>query len=204
MDVFLIWILGSFRWGENMYAKEQEVKRILSQDEYDFLKCQFDFDEEFTQINFYYADKCGIIEEKGITIRVRKKNEKIVLQVKEPVVKNGALRIHNEYEKIIKKIPCCITAKELLELCNIKLADVYLLDKLVTFRLIKWWNNTTQICLDKNQYLGVIDYEVEIEYENELEPDIIDQFTKWHISFDKKVVGKFHRFKQEYLRQKQK
>ena len=34
-----------------MCEKEQEVKKILRQDEYDFLKCQFDFDEEFTQIN---------------------------------------------------------------------------------------------------------------------------------------------------------
>lgn len=186
-----------------MCAKEQEVKKILRQDEYDFLKCQFDFDEEFTQINFYYADKSGVIEEKEITIRVRKKNEKIALQVKEPVVKNGALRIHNEYEKIIKKVPYCITAKELMELCNIKLPDVYLLDMLVTFRQIKWWNNTTQICLDENRYLGVIDYEIEIEYENELEPDIINQFAKWHISFNKEAVGKFHRFKKEYLRQKQ-
>ena len=41
----------------------------------------------------------------------------------------------------------------------------------------------------------------EIEYENELVPDIIDQFAKWHIFFNKEADGKIHRFKQKYLRQ---
>lgn len=186
-----------------MKNREQEVKAILSEDEYVYLKRKLKFDEEFEQVNAYYSDENGILDEKKVTIRVREQGEKYVLQVKELLSESGSLHIHNEYEKLISEVPRSICSNELTELCGIYLPDVQLLDILITHRMIKWWNKTTQICLDKNQYLGKLDYEVEIEYENKLEKDILSQFKEWDILFDKEISGKYSRFKQEYKRQRE-
>ena len=181
-----------------MCMREQEVKAMLSVNQYTFLKNQFMFDDEFEQINSYYSDKNGIIDARNITIRVREKGNQFVLQVKERLSERGSLHISNEYEKQIYGVPRFIGSSELSELCGSYLPDVHLLDTLVTHRMVKWWNKTTQICLDKNNYLGQVDYEVEIEYKNILENEILSRFELWDILFDKEICGKYHRFKHAY------
>lgn len=184
-----------------MKNREQEIKAILSQNEYDYLKKKLQFDEEFEQINIYYSDKNGILDNRKITVRIREKRGTLILQVKEPISEKGSLHVHNEYEKVISDIPRIICSEELSELCGIYLPDVQLLDFLITHRAVKWWNKTTQICLDKSIYLGKVDYEVEIEYEQRLHENVIAQFGNWNIQFNKDVCGKYQRFKKEYKKQ---
>lgn len=229
---------------------EKELKALLSKDQYDMIIKLFDWHEIRTQTNYYYADKEDQNKNKGITIRVRKYENKVLLQIKVPISEDlkdgqeqklkeeqsssqgtlqpkeehkdpqetlqpkeeykdrqeilqsnekykdgqGALHLSNEYEVELNKIPEEIDGVFLSNICKVSLPDVIKMGHLTTVRHIYNWNDKTEISLDKNNYLDTEDYEIEIEYKENIDPALIELFEKNNIKFQNKTDGKCKRF----------
>ena len=67
---------------------------------------------------------------------------------------------------------------------------------MITFRTNFELNNCI-ISLDKNIYLGIIDYEIEVETSNSF-AEIPAWLSELFSGDNKKVIGKFHRFIDQY------
>ncbi|MBD7912520.1 CYTH domain-containing protein [Clostridium cibarium] len=177
---------------------EQENKVLLSRFQYDIIDKKFKWNEVIEQKNYYYVNDFTI--NKDITVRVREKKSRLLLQVKIPISKKESLHIKKEYEKEILELPTLITSKELEDLCGCKLGDVKYLSELQTLRKVCNWSNNVEICLDLNKYLNITDYELEIEYVG-LEPrELIEHLTNIDICFKRNIKGKFSRFMSEYIK----
>lgn len=176
---------------------EKEYKTILSKKQYAQLIETFEKEKQYLQINFYYK-KEGSNEDLELTIRIRVKMGKMLLQVKEPISKEDGIHIKREYEKEIKTIPYIISGEELNALCHSeKYTDSYLLGMLVTERRISIIDNC-ELALDINHYCGITDYELEIEYIDKLSPKLIDLLKEMNIYKSENGDGKFKRFYTRY------
>ena len=180
---------------------EKELKILLDKEQYNSLMHQFDWDKAITQINNYYIDNGNHIKNKGITIRVRESNNKATLQIKVPVHEKGALHLKREIETYMKDVPKYIGGSFLSKLCSIPLPNVSIAGSLITECYICNWKDGIEICLDKNRYLGVEDYEIEIEYKENVDPAIFDILKENNVRFQNKVEGKCRRFFNQYEKQ---
>lgn len=172
---------------------ENELKFILTKEQYYKAKDGIKWNEIIEQVNYYYTDN----ENENITIRVREKNDKYYLQVKIPLSEDKGIHIKKEFTKEIFEIPSIITATELSELAGEKINNASYIGKLKTTRLKKKINQA-ELCLDKNEYLGITDYEIEIEYlDVKSREECLAQIQRCALSLDNtKVSGKYTRFKQ--------
>lgn len=176
---------------------EKEIKVLIAKEEYDLLDKIFEWDDSYVQVNHYYTNtKSG--DNNDITVRVREKKEKLYLQIKLPIKKENSLHIKKEIEEELDYLPEFISGKKLEELTKILKDNIYKIGELVTFRKIYHYNDEVLICLDKNQYLGVVDYEVEIEYTGEYPQEVIELFESNDIYTKNEIYGKYSRFLMEY------
>ena len=174
---------------------EKEYKVLINAKEYNRVLNLFDFEEEYVQINLYYV---GRDEREQATVRVRCKFNKIYLQVKIDVSKEKGIHIKREYEKEIFIIPYMISKDDLNSLCNVDyFEDRFLADTLITVRKNYIYKGNI-VSLDRNVYLGITDYELEIEYQDELDNEIIEKLKRENIYNEKNSKGKFERFMEKY------
>ncbi|NLL72271.1 MAG: CYTH domain-containing protein [Clostridiales bacterium] len=176
------------------YELEKELKVLLNKEEYNSLLKQFDWDEVRSQTNYYYTDDKDLIKNKGITVRIRECNNIIALQVKVPLHEEGAFHMKKEFETYIKDVPKVIEGSIISNLCSIDLPNVTLAGSLVTKRHICKLVDGIEICLDKSKYFDIEDYELEIEYEENIDPLIFDILNKNKIKYHNNVEGKSRRF----------
>ena len=177
---------------------EKEYKVILSKEQYDRLNAFFVWDEDFTQINYYYNDKDNYIRDNSITVRVREKNNKFALQTKVSTLENpesDVLAIKEEKEIIIDmlmdEIPADVLCGMIGHMCN----DIRIIGLLKTHRKVCGLYENVTICLDYNEYLSKSDYELEIEYDTDVLNDKIKElFTKTLGIVLVKSSGKNNRF----------
>ncbi|MCH5209538.1 MAG: CYTH domain-containing protein [Oscillospiraceae bacterium] len=180
--------------------RETEIKSII--DEKTYLKAEkaFKWDSIREQENHYYTDDNGVLRERRVMVRVRVVEGISKIQVKLHKNKNSPLQICEETEFDIDEVPEIIdkeTAKKITGM------DVGLLRRMgcsVTLRH-SMEHNGSELCLDKTTYFGKTDYEVEVEYEEKMSADILMKLTSLGILFNKKCIGKFSRFLDEYLKQ---
>lgn len=142
---------------------EFEKKRLLSKDEYDYLIERFGYDERknkkpiFKQVNYYFDTDDFSMNKQDITCRVRLKGGKY----------KGTMKSH-------------ATGAEASKETNIEVRDgvhdnafidmgLKLQGELITDRSIVLKDTHYEVVLDKNEYLGTFDYELEIEYAPEHE-----------------------------------
>lgn len=178
---------------------EKEIKVILSKEQYDSIGKILKWEKEFEQINYYYLDKEKEIDKRGITVRVRDKNKKLKLQVKCPVTTEKALHVKREYEYDIDEVIESIDSSLLKEIYNEDFGELFLMGKLVTFRKESLWSDNILICLDKSTYLEYEDFELEIEFKDELDENLIRLLKEKNITFNKGTFGKCRRFFRRYL-----
>lgn len=175
---------------------EKEYKILLCEDQYKAVMQYFNFETLFIQTNYYYKEKNK--SPHNLTVRVREKKGRLYLQVKEPIVANRGIHIKKEHCKMIDEVPKIIEGKILNELCGNtgKYNDCFLLGHLITERrTIK--QEKYEIALDVNSYLGITDYELEIEFEEK--PLMVIDFLKREGIFKEKTdKGKFERFFYRY------
>ena len=130
-------------------------------------------------------------------------NEKLFsvnkLQLKIPQKTDKALHINKEYEKKVNRVLQHISKEEIYELSGLHCSnDVKLLGSLKTIRCICNTFPNVKIALDKSFYFNNIDYEIEIEYVDELSIDIVDRLKMLDLHLDKDVNGKNKRFLSAY------
>lgn len=175
---------------------EKEYKVLLNQISYEKLCRDIEWMEILTQTNYYYVPKSHIVNE--ATIRIRHKKDTNILQIKIPVSSDKALHINKEFEMIIGEIPEVLSSNIIYDICGEVMGDLYRIGHLETERRIFMYDSDIILCLDKNKYLNIIDYELEVEYKNIIPNDLYCFLSKYGITFEKKVNGKFSRFMNQY------
>lgn len=173
------------------YNIEKEIKISLSDGQYKEVMGLFDWGEIVEQTNYYYTAP----ENTGMTsIRVREIDSRLWLQVKAPVSEDGALHVGKEFEKSLDSLPEVISSEELNRLTGAKLPDVRLAGSLHTCRRLCRDFEGVEICLDKSDYLGRTDYELELEYTGEYPSAVMDKLNEKGIRAAGTAVGKYARF----------
>lgn len=174
--------------------QETEFKAMLTREQYDLVSETFHFLEAKKQENFYYRDDSGTIEPGECTVRIRQKNGICKLQVKVHRGAENGMTTSDEYEADISEIPESICTEELpVRLCekNIRLT---LDGSLVTYRSVFEGDNY-ELCLDRNEYADIVDYEVELEFSGEAPADVLEKLNSIGIVFAGECVGKYARFR---------
>lgn len=176
---------------------EKEIKVLLTKEEYESLQKLFKWDEELKQTNYYYTDMEGKINKDEVTIRVREKAQKLLLQIKRPRAFKNALHISDEYEVPIDRIPEKIDKKYIQQIVGGDIGNVELIGKMITYRKVYNWGEEVEICLDRNLYINKVDYELEVEFINEIPSELVQTLNDNNIYMDNIVDGKYKRFMSE-------
>ena len=180
---------------------EKELKVLLNYTLYKTVLHLFDWDETYTQINYYYSDNEFLLEQKKICSRVRVINGEYKLQIKMPVYNNTSLHIKDEYEEKIDELPHYISSSKLNAITKMSFDEAYKVGTLTTERRVKSYKDGITICLDKNSYLGIIDYELEIEFEDNVDEHLLNLLKKNEINFENTAKGKYSRFMKRLKKQ---
>lgn len=183
---------------------ENEFKIMLTFEQYEKLLSLYKWDKTIVQTNHYFDSDRLTLSILHITCRVREIDGKFFLQMKFPAA-NKFSRI--ELEKQLDSLPETIKTDELLRPHphgHAVLPDVKRLGTLTTTRSVKQFDGA-EIDLDKSEYFGRTDHEVEIEFTDEEKArTLLAEITeKLNIKPDSEVcTGKIRRFLEEYNRQK--
>lgn len=172
---------------------ETELKCMLTESEYILLKSIFTRLSAKEQVNYYYSDTQGLLRKNGITFRIRTKDGINRLQLKIHKKSSGALQVCDEYEYPIENIPDGFDSESVKKLTGLD-TPVFLLGSLTTLRHSCFYCDGVEICLDKNDYLGITDYEIEIEYTETIPPELLEIFSRNGIVFKSQASGKCSRF----------
>jgi uncharacterized protein YjbK len=177
---------------------ETELKCIITENIYEKIKGEFDWNSAAEQINHYYTDEESELRRKRIMVRVREKNGKHKLQIKLHKNADSPLQICEETEVDIDAVPKNIKSDIIKKAVGIDCGDLMYMGSSATLRHSLMWNKDTEICLDRTTYFNETDYEIEIEYVGEADKKLLDELSKMGVSFDKNSVGKFSRFLNKY------
>lgn len=179
---------------------ENEFKVMLTEAQYERVLAMFEWDSSAMQVNNYYDTRDLALSSAHITVRVREKGGRYFLQMKLP---NGVDFSRIELEKELDNIPEEISSEVLNELAGryiSDLPDVRRLGELSTLRNVKRIYGA-EIDLDKSEYFGKVDHELEVEFTDESAArDIMEKICgAAEISRNGDVcTGKIHRFLAEY------
>ena len=144
------------------------------------------------QINYYYDTPEFELYKKNETLRIRQKENGLQLQYKYGKEYHPKFRKCNEISIPIKNLPFSLNIE--------KLNTIYMLKgSLVTERTNFYLENAI-ISLDCNYYLGIVDYELEIEIKGD--EKVVDKWCKI-LNIEKSDLkeenqGKYTRFVHEF------
>ncbi|MEQ6375510.1 CYTH domain-containing protein [Bacillaceae bacterium S4-13-58] len=148
---------------------EIEFKNLLTKKEYDHLIQAFNIadQEPFHQVNHYFETSDLKLKANQSALRIRQKENKWVLTLKEPhpdgLLETNETLDQKDAEVWLKNgFGPSNEVKARLSDMEVDLEQLHYLGELETERLEKEIPNGLLV-LDKNQYLGVIDYELEFE-----------------------------------------
>lgn len=177
---------------------ENEFKIMLDSEQYKKLLALYNWDEVIDQTNHYYDNENLLLSGLRITCRVREIAGKYFLQMKMP----GAAEYSRvELEKPLDFLPDVIGVSDLpnaSELSDVR--GIKRLGSLKTVRNVHRFEGG-EIDLDKSEYFGKIDYELEIEFTDETAARaVLAEITeKLNIQPGCEVcTGKVRRFLEEY------
>lgn len=180
---------------------ENEFKIMLTSSQYEKLLALYDWDKTVVQTNHYYDSEDMLLSEMHITCRVREIDGAYFLQMKFPGAEEFS---REELEKPLNALPETFRADELLNPRGQELPDVRRLGALTTTRSVKRFDGA-EIDLDRSEYFGKTDCELEIEFTDEAAARrLLAEITeKLNIKPNSEVcTGKIRRFLEEYARQK--
>ena len=147
---------------------EQEIKVLLSQEtiaECERILSHMAFPRNFLQINYYYDNPDFFLNSIGDTLRIRQNDDQLLLQYKHKMYHDGRIKSNEEYEASIKCLPKYITDESLPYKQSSTTSTYSLVGILVTERSNYEFDGII-VSIDKNYYLGKLDYEVEIEFQD--------------------------------------
>lgn len=139
---------------------EKEYKYLISNEFFQELlsKCdnKYTFLEHKLQVNYYYDTADNALNRSKTTVRIRQNHNKLKLQMKKHRTENGTMAISDEYTGSVDELPPALRIPDVQETVTLK-------GVLITDREIYTFGENSTICFDKNMYLGICDYEIEIE-----------------------------------------
>lgn len=145
---------------------EFERKYLLSKSEYETICNSFAFPIDKSRHENYYYDTSDLkMNEKGITCRIRKKDNMSISTIKN----------HRTMEKDCS-IECSGRSSPIFDDSRFIQMGLLLQGVLTTERSVLYKDDSCEIVVDRNAYLGEMDYELEIEY-NYGKEDIADLFA---------------------------
>lgn len=149
---------------------EHEKKLLLTGQEYEALLRYFCPEEPpVRQVNYYFDTPSLLMNRKGITCRIREKNGRL-----------SATRKHHKHGDFDDSLELSVPIENGLEKNGFTDAGLVLHGSLTTYRISLVNGNKYRMVLDKNDYLGDTDYELEIEYDEGYEPEagfLIDEIV---------------------------
>lgn len=173
---------------------ENEFKLMLTEEQYNSVLAMFGWDKTFVQTNYYYDTAELSLSEQHVTCRVRTIGDKFYLQMKLPTGRDYS-RV--ELSRELEKLPEELSAAELNSLAERgDFPNVSKLGSLTTTRSVYHFEGG-EIDLDKSEYFGITDYELEIEFTDENSArQVLSEITeKLGIKPQSDVCkGKIHRF----------
>ena len=194
---------------------EREYKGLISESDY-LRVIEKHLPEVGRQINYYFDTPDCELYKQGITLRVRDKNAGAVataereLTVKTSGVRTGNTSLRGEHTQKLKSdrpINGSMGFEELLFVCGaevctsiqnaliaIKINELKCFGSLVTERSKIGVGGNLFIELDKSEYLGCTDYEVEFEYNGERDLYGLQNFIKQNGITVWPSIGKYSRF----------
>lgn len=139
-----------------MKTIELENKLMIDRSIYEFLVSCFEANapKQAKHINYYYDTKKEQLRQKNITCRIRQKEDKLIGTLKKHCFVNGCPK-NTEETFLVKSLPMCFEVAQQI---------VTLKGSMVTDRTEIQLSTDMLLVLDKNTYLGTVDYELEIEY----------------------------------------
>lgn len=178
---------------------ENEFKIMLTEEQYDKLRCMFAWSKKIDQTNYYYDTAELFMVNSDITCRVREIGGEFLLQMKLP---NGPLHSRIEVEESLGvSLPDSLSGETLTALCGRDgMPDVRLLGSLSTLRFAKDFGGM-ELDLDKSTYFGRTDYELEIEFTDEAAARALLSELKEKTGISPRgevCLGKMYRFLDEY------
>lgn len=146
-----------------MYPKvEKEYKYLIDEERFMELleKCnrRYSFSERKMQANYYYDTDSHTLNKSNTTVRIRQQNNKVKLQVKNHRAVKSSMALSDEHSRSIDKLPLAMRIPEVKGKISLK-------GVLVTERTVYPFGETGTVCFDMNMYLGVCDYEIEVEFD---------------------------------------
>ena len=171
-----------------MTEKEFERKSIFNCEKYNMWLSDFTKKfprEDIFQLNYYYDTHGFALFHCGETLRVRQIGETLKLQYKSNKSYFGEMRVSDEYSEKVDELPKIIAIHGL---------ETYNVGIMATER-INFNVGDCVVSLDKNYYLGMIDYEIEVETKKEHDLPVILK----NLSFHPDSKGKYSRYVEKFL-----
>lgn len=173
-----------------MITQEIEKKALLSQSEYQACIDHF-IDKpmkQVEQINYYYDDDVHTFFKRNETLRVRQIENFLELQFKYDKSYHRNVRTSKELIDTVQYLPESVLIHDVKTKC---------IGSMLTKRKMIEYNQYI-LFLDKNYYLGILDYEIEIESNdaNNIPTELLD------IDWSKPCCGKYARFVNALLKQR--
>lgn len=159
--------------------RENEIKFTLIKEEYEQLKKELldSGAKSRLQINYYYDTEELDLLRNDITVRVRQKEDELRLQIKYPLCVENHIVSKKEIECTIDKIEKEFVLDKTVwedsdwDIEKHKIVKYY--GELITFRTSLQYNEWLKLELDYNCYLGISDYELEVEIESGKEEEAL-------------------------------
>lgn len=142
--------------------QERELKILLTEEQYNQIKHSYDWNETRTQINTYYDTRDAALRSQMAGLRIRQTQGKNILTLKLPA--DEITKYEYEREIGTSDIHKLSTEERKMIDDHIHIHEELIPTmKTVTERSIKEFPHA-ELCLDKTEFDGVTDYELEYEY----------------------------------------
>lgn len=141
--------------------KEIEYKFLVSEEEFNQFLAHFGTQGNSAvskiQINYYYDTDDNMLNKNDVTVRVRQERDKLKWQIKKHTNTSMALFFSDEYCGCLERLPKALRVEGIHE-------ELLLKGSLLTERREIKFGVCGKLCFDISMYLGMIDYEIEVEY----------------------------------------
>jgi uncharacterized protein YjbK len=156
-------------------AIEIEAKALVKKDDYEKLANLFKDYPSFCQTNYYIDNEERLLHKEGIVLRVREKKGIFEMTLKTPL-SEGLLEkseLLSEGSALALKERNVFPENDLkrfLTMLDIDISSLKILTSLKTERIDAPYQGG-KLSIDKNDYSGLEDYEIELEYNNQADAE---------------------------------
>jgi uncharacterized protein YjbK len=139
---------------------EREKKMLISKEDYERLMERYGRANDShlkpiaKQVNYYFDTDDFLMNSQNTTCRIRLKNDKYIATLKQHT-KGSDLSTETNMKIFDGLTDNAFTA-----------VGLKLQGELITYRCVIFRDDHCEVALDKNEYLGCEDYELEVEYDN--------------------------------------